>query len=128
MQEVTASLAVSGPPVLLDASHASPAHTSTMSADQEHWVARPGELVTDGVEETATRVGGLPLFPAGCPSPDPALTACQECGKQLALILQVGASTACRMLQRRWRCAGSDSSCCPQHTFLKLLPCRRMLP
>ena len=62
------------------------------AAKQEVWLARPGELITGQVEELATRVGGLPLFPAGCPAVDPRLTACQACGKQLALILQVGPS------------------------------------
>lgn len=60
------------------------------AASQEVWLARPGELIVSRVEELATRIGGRPLYPAGCPAVAPDLTACQACGNQLALVLQVG--------------------------------------
>lgn len=65
------------------------------AAEQEVWLARPGELIVSQVEELATRIGGRPLYPAGCPAVAPQLTACQACGNQLALILQVGQRSYC---------------------------------
>ena len=70
-----------------------------MDGSQEHWVARPGDLIRLGheVHELATRVGGLPVYPAGCNAPETAKTACQACGQQLALLLQVGGRIPPRM-------------------------------
>ena len=69
------------------------ANSAAMSG-QEVWIARPGELITSQVEELATRVGGLPLFPAGSPQLEAQHTTCGACGQQLALILQVHAAAA----------------------------------
>ena len=70
-----------------------------MGGPQEHWVARPGDLIRLGheVHELATRVGGGPLFPADGIPPGSEMTACQACGQQLALLLQVGGRMPPRM-------------------------------